>query len=138
MEDTYPQLRVSAPGRVIAIGDLHGDIGQARRALRLAGVLGEGDESGNPTWVGGDTTVVQVGDILDRGDDEIGILILLQKLEKEARKQGGGVYVLNGNHEVLNVSGDFRYVSRGAFGETMRFSQHLVKLAKPAKEKQGR
>lgn len=128
MEDTYPQLRVSAPGRVIAIGDLHGDIGQARRALRLAGVLGEGDESGNPTWVGGDTTVVQVGDILDRGDDEIGILILLQKLEKEARKQGGGVYVLNGNHEVLNVSGDFRYVSRGAFGETMRFSQHLVKL----------
>ena len=128
VEDTYPQLRVSAPGRVIAIGDLHGDIGQARRALRLAGVLGEGDESGNPTWVGGDTTVVQVGDILDRGDDEIGILILLQKLEKEARKQGGGVYVLNGNHEVLNVSGDFRYVSRGAFGETMRFSQHLVKL----------
>ena len=128
-EETYPQLRVSAPGRVIAIGDLHGDIGQARRALRLAGVLGEDDdESGNPTWVGGDTTLVQVGDILDRGDDEIGILILLQKLDKEAKKQGGGVYVLNGNHEVLNVSGDFRYVSRGAFGETMRFSQHLVKL----------
>ena len=123
-----PQLRVTAPGRVVAIGDLHGDIGQARRALRTAGVLDDEDDAGNPRWVGGDTTLVQLGDILDRGDDEIGILILLQKLDKEAQKQGGRVYVMNGNHEVLNVSGDFRYVSRGAFGESTRFSQHLVKL----------
>jgi hypothetical protein len=127
-EETYPELRVTAPGRVVAIGDLHGDIGQARRALRAAGVLDDEDDAGNPRWVGGDATVVQLGDILDRGDDEIGILILLQKLDKEARKEGGRVYVLNGNHEVLNVSGDFRYVSRGAFGESTRFSQHLVKL----------
>ena len=127
-EETYPQLRVTAPGRVVAIGDLHGDIGQARRALRMAGVLDDEDDAGNPRWVGGDTTLVQLGDILDRGDDEIGILILLQKLDKEAQKQGGRVYVMNGNHEVLNVSGDFRYVSRGAFGESTRFSEHLVKL----------
>jgi len=127
-EEAYPRLRVNAPGRVVAIGDLHGDIGQARRALRIAGVLDDGDDAVNPKWIGGNATLVQLGDILDRGDDEIGILILLQKLEKEARKQGGGVYVMNGNHEVLNISGDFRYVTRGAFGETTRFSQHLVKL----------
>ena len=127
-EEAYPRLRVSAPGRVVAIGDLHGDIGQARRALRIAGVLDDADDAVNPKWVGGNATLVQLGDILDRGDDEIGILILLQKLDKEARKQGGGVYVMNGNHEVLNISGDFRYVTRGAFGETTRFSQHLVKL----------
>jgi|TARA_B110000008_G_scaffold235397_1_gene240220 hypothetical protein len=94
----------------------------------MAGVLDDEDDAGNPRWVGGDTTLVQLGDILDRGDDEIGILILLQKLDKEAQKQGGRVYVMNGNHEVLNVSGDFRYVSRGAFGESTRFSEHLVKL----------
>lgn len=126
--DSYPELRVRATGRVVAIGDLHGDIGQARRALRIAGVLDDSDDHVNPKWIGGDTTLVQVGDILDRGDDEIGILILLQKLGKEAKKAGGAVYVMNGNHEVLNISGDFRYVSRGAFGETMRFSEHLVKL----------
>jgi hypothetical protein len=56
--------------------------------------------------------VVQVGDVLDRGDDEIAILILLQKLHKQAEKEGGAVYILNGNHEVLNVSGDFRYVTQ--------------------------
>ena len=126
--EAYPELRVKAPGRVVAIGDLHGDIGQARRALRLAGVLEDGDDGVNPKWVGGNATLVQLGDILDRGDDEIGILILLQKLDKEAKKAGGAVYVMNGNHEVLNISGDFRYVTRGAFGETTRFSQHLVKL----------
>jgi len=125
----YPKLHVQTSGRVVAIGDLHGDIQQARRALRIAGVLGKDDDDNvNPQWVGGDTVLVQVGDVLDRGDDEIGILILLQKLGKAARKAGGDVFVLNGNHEVLNISGDFRYVSRGAFHESMRFSDHLVKL----------
>ena len=40
--------------------------------------------------------MVQVGDILDRGDDEIAILILLQKLHKQAEMAGGAVYILNG------------------------------------------
>jgi hypothetical protein len=108
---------------------VHGDIGQARRALSIAGVLGEGGDAVNPEWVGGNTVVVQVGDVLDRGDDEIAILILLQKLHKQAEKQGGAVYILNGNHEVLNVSGDFRYVTQGAFQESMRFGEHLVNLS---------
>ena len=125
---TYPPLRVNAPGRVVALGDVHGDSGQARRALSIAGVLGEGGDAVNPEWVGGDTVVVQVGDVLDRGDDEIAILILLQKLHKQAEKEGGAVYILNGNHEVLNVSGDFRYVTQGAFQESMRFGEHLVNL----------
>ena len=124
----YPPLKVTAPGRVVALGDVHGDIGQARRALSIAGVLGEGGDAVNPEWVGGNTVVVQVGDVLDRGDDEIAILILLQKLHKQAEKEGGAVYILNGNHEVLNVSGDFRYVTQGAFQESMRFGEHLVNL----------
>ena len=127
--NNYPSLHVKTDGRIVAIGDLHGDIQQARRALRIAGVLGKDDNDHvSPKWVGGNTVLVQVGDVLDRGDDEIGILILLQKLGKAARKEGGDVFVLNGNHEVLNISGDFRYVSRGAFHESMRFSDHLVKL----------
>ena len=124
----YPPTRVTAPGRVVALGDVHGDIVQARRALTIAGVLGDGGDAVNPEWVGGNTTVVQVGDVLDRGDDEIAILILLQKLHKQAEKEGGAVYILNGNHEVLNVSGDFRYVTQGAFQESMRFGEHLVNL----------
>jgi hypothetical protein len=37
-----------------------------------------------------------------------GILRLLRDLDVQARKAGGAVYMLNGNHESLNVCGDFR------------------------------
>ena len=57
----------------VAVGDIHGDIVKAAGALCAAGVLGE--EDGLPVWTGGNTTIVQIGDVLDRGDSEIGELI---------------------------------------------------------------
>jgi len=100
------------------VGDLHGDLGKAIRSLQLARVLSMGPDGRAPTWVGGDTVVVQLGDVLDRGDDEIAILRLLQGLHEQALPQGGALYMLNGNHESLNVCGDFRYVTPGAFVES--------------------
>jgi len=103
----YPPTYVKAEGRVIAIGDLHGDLTKTLQSLELAGVLGR-DDTGRPTWVGGNTVVVQIGDVLDRGDCEIGIIMLLRQLHKMAQIEGGAVYMLNGNHESLNVCGDYR------------------------------
>ena len=37
-----------------------------------------------------------------------GSVLLLRELDRQARQQGGAVYMLNGNHESLNVAGDFR------------------------------
>ena len=54
-----------------AVGDIHGDIRKAITSLGIAGVLAE-DDAQRPVWVGGDTVVVQLGDVLDRGDHEIG------------------------------------------------------------------
>jgi len=34
--------------------------------------------------------------------------MLLRQLDKMARKEGGAVFMLNGNHESLNVCGDYR------------------------------
>ena len=74
--------------------------------LEMAGVA---EFSSNvPRWTGGDTIVVQLGDILDRGDAEIASLMLLRQLGRQAEREGGAVHVLNGNHEGLNVCGDFR------------------------------
>jgi hypothetical protein len=99
-----------APERVVAIGDLHGDLDAARRALRLGGAI-----DGSDAWIGGKLVVVQTGDAIDRGDDDRKILDLLEKLKLEAPKSGGEVVALLGNHEVMNGQLDFRYVTGGAF-----------------------
>lgn len=103
-------FRFPAPARLVAIGDLHGDVASTREALRLAGAIDENDH-----WSGGKLVVVQTGDQLDRGDGEREILWLLDRLKGEASKAGGAVHVLNGNHETMNVLGDFRYVTARGF-----------------------
>lgn len=112
-----PTLRVSAPGRIIAVGDIHGDIGKAISLFKMIGVV-EATEKGL-IWIGGNTTIVQLGDVLDRGSREIASLQLLRNLDCQARKQGGSVHMLNGNHESLNVAGDFRYATQGGMLETV-------------------
>ena len=103
-------LKREQTGRLVAIGDLHGDMDATRRALRLAGAIDEAD-----AWIGGDLQIVQTGDILDRGDDEQEILDLFAKLTTAAAAAGGAIIQLQGNHELMNAMGDFRYVTRGGF-----------------------
>lgn len=55
----------------------------------------------------------QVGDILDRGDQELKLLYLLERLQRQAAAAGGALWVLNGNHETMNVGGNFRYATQG-------------------------
>jgi hypothetical protein len=102
--------RYPGVGRLIAIGDLHGDLTASRRALRAAGAIDERDR-----WIGGDLVVVQLGDLLDRGDEEQAVLELFARLAEEAAAAGGAVHVLNGNHELMNVALDLRYVTPGGF-----------------------
>lgn len=104
--------RFLAPARLVAIGDLHGDIAATRKAFRLAGAIDQSDR-----WIGGDLVVVQTGDQLDRGDDEQAILELLAKIQREAAEAGGALHILNGNHEFMNALGDLRYVTPGGFAD---------------------
>lgn len=104
--------KVPAPKRMVAIGDMHGDLAAARAALRTAGAIDANDK-----WIGGDLVVVQTGDILDRGDDEQAILDLLFELEGQAKAAGGALIMLLGNHELMNAAGDFRYVTRGGMSD---------------------
>lgn len=99
-----------AAARIIAFGDVHGDVEASRAALRLGGAIDEHD-----AWIGKDLVVVQTGDQLDRGDTEPEILDLFERLGREAKRAGGAFYALNGNHEVMNVAGDFRYVTEDGF-----------------------
>jgi hypothetical protein len=118
--------------RIVVIGDIHGDLNMMKQLLKAGGVI---DNDGK--WTTGknkDTVVVQVGDQIDRcrfngilckeknatendeGNDWV-ILQYMTKLHSMAQEHGGAVYSLLGNHELMNVDGDFRYVSYAGFKE---------------------
>jgi hypothetical protein len=92
--------------RVVAVGDVHGSYDGLVAVLRMAGLVDE-----KARWSGRKAHLVQVGDFLDRGKDTRGVLDLLMRLQKDAARSGGRVHVLLGNHEVMNMLGDLRYVN---------------------------
>ncbi|MCI0352383.1 MAG: metallophosphoesterase [Acidobacteriales bacterium] len=97
---------LAAAQRVVAVGDIHGDFDAFVRILRQTGLIDEQQK-----WAGGKSTLVQTGDFLDRGPRVREVMDLLMALEKQSRKAGGRVLVLLGNHEVMNIAGDLRYVT---------------------------
>ena len=103
-----PALAAMAPGppRVIAIADVHGAYSELISILQRTRLVDE-----NRRWVGGSATLVQTGDVLDRGAKARDCLELLMNLERQAAKAGGKVIPLLGNHEVLNLMNDLRYVT---------------------------
>ncbi|KAL6302428.1 Metallo-dependent phosphatase [Sparassis latifolia] len=100
---------ITVPGqftrRIVAVGDLHGDFPNAQTVLQMAGVV---DHNGN--WTGAVDFLVQTGDIIDRGDDTIKLFLWMERLRDEAHAAGGTVLSHLGNHEWMNVIGDWRYV----------------------------
>src|SRR5580700_9079752 len=91
---------------VVAIGDVHGDFDDFVAILQRVGLI-----DAQQHWTGGKATLVQVGDLLDRGPKPRDVMDLLMTLEKEAPQAGGQVVSLLGNHEVMNIMGDLRYVT---------------------------
>lgn len=102
-------VRFQAP-RIIAFGDVHGAFDQLFRLLQDLDVV---DDSGS--WTAGSTHLVSLGDLLDRGADSKQVMDLLMKLQPEALAAGGRVHVVLGNHELMNLTGDLRYVSKGEY-----------------------
>jgi len=111
-------------------------------------------------WIGGETYIVQVGDQVDRcrpyndnicrnlgstpndEDSDLEIMLFYDSLDKIAKMKGGRVYSLLGNHEIMNVMGDMRYVSSKGLkefsptpksvdaGEDMRIKLFNTKIAR--------
>jgi hypothetical protein len=99
----------SAPGpRIVVVGDIHGAGTNLAQILQAAGLI-----DAQRKWTGGTARLVQTGDILDRGPEVREAIDLLMRLEGEARRAGGRIDVLFGNHEGMNVLRDYRDVLAG-------------------------
>ena len=104
------QYKWSGVDRIVAVSDPHGAHTALLKTLNNAGVI---DAEGS--WSGGSTHLVITGDLLDRGPDSRAIMDLVMRLEDESLADGGRVHLTLGNHEVMNLVGDLRYVSRSEY-----------------------
>ena len=89
------------------VGDVHGRYDQVTKLLIKANVI---DEDLN--WTAGKSHIVFLGDVFDRGDDVIKVLWFIYGLEEKAALAGGKVHMVLGNHEIMTMTKDLRYVSR--------------------------
>lgn len=93
------------PEKILAISDIEGNFGGFASILRSSGVI---DSSYN--WSFGKGHLVLLGDFFDRGKNVTECLWLIYKLEQEAETAGGKVHFILGNHEVMVMRNDLRYV----------------------------
>lgn len=84
--------------RIVAIGDLNAADDVLIDILRSTGLIDR-----KLRWAGGAAELVQVGDLFNRGGGAALALKLLLRLQREARRDGGSVTVLLGNHEAMTA-----------------------------------
>ena len=104
------KYEISSSQRLLVFGDLEGRIEDFQKQLEGQGLINDQDH-----WCGGDAVVVTAGDTIDgkgNSSDDRRMIDYLVQLDEEAQLTGGRVLALFGNHEELNVRGNFRYTSR--------------------------
>jgi hypothetical protein len=100
-----PVTEYVQPDSLFVLGDTHGSFDRVIVGLQAAGVIDE-----NLDWSGGRSHLAFAGDLTDRGPDVLRLLWFVYTLEQQARAAGGRVHVLLGNHEIMVMLADLRYV----------------------------
>ncbi|GAB2791196.1 hypothetical protein HNQ93_003442 [Hymenobacter luteus] len=96
-----------APAKMLVVSDIEGNFKGLDLLLRTTGVVDSAYR-----WRFGNGHLVVVGDVFDRGLQVTECLWLLYKLEQEAARAGGKVHFILGNHELMNLTGHYKYVRR--------------------------
>lgn len=91
--------------KMLVISDIEGEFRAFRKLLQANGVIDQ-----DYKWTFGNGHLVLVGDFFDRGEAVTQVLWLIYSLEEKAKDAGGYVHFILGNHEIMNMSGDLRYV----------------------------
>jgi hypothetical protein len=95
------------PEKLIALSDIEGNFDVLSKLLKANKVI---DDQYN--WIYGKGHLVFVGDMFDRGNQVTECLWLIYALEDKAKSAGGYVHFILGNHEIMNLSGNLKYVQK--------------------------
>jgi hypothetical protein len=112
-----PHIYEDVP-KIFAVSDIHGEYEALVDLLVNAGIVDE-----NLHWSWGAGHLVVDGDVFDRGDLVTECLWLIYRLEREAIQAGGRVHFVLGNHEIMAMQGDLRYVNEKYTGGVERRSR---------------
>lgn len=102
---TTPPVTYPKPQKLFAISDVEGNFNTVTGILKQHKVI---DDKLN--WSFGKGHFVIIGDVFDRGNHVTELLWLIYRLETQAQNSGGNVHMLIGNHEMMNLQNDLRYV----------------------------
>jgi diadenosine tetraphosphatase ApaH/serine/threonine PP2A family protein phosphatase len=111
------------PKKALVISDIEGNFGAFRKLLVANKVIDE-----NFNWTFDDGHVLFVGDFVDRGQHQMEVLWLIYSLEDKAKAAGGYVHYVLGNHEIMNLSGDLRYLDPKYFKAAQLMNKQYVEL----------
>lgn len=93
------------PMKLLVVSDIEGNFLPFCKLLQRGGVIDK-----YLKWIFDDGHLVIVGDCFDRGEQVTECLWLIYSLEEKAKLEGGRIHFILGNHEIMNMNGDWRYV----------------------------
>ncbi|WP_299887003.1 metallophosphoesterase [uncultured Lacinutrix sp.] len=89
--------------KILAISDIESGYKTFRDFLIANGVIDK-----NLNWTFSKGHLVLVGDFVDRGFSTTQVLWFIFKLEQDAKRHGGLVHFILGNHELYNMQGQYK------------------------------
>ncbi len=92
---------------LFVVGDVHGRYDELINLLEKSNIINK-----ELDWVGGKSNLVFLGDLFDRGNNVTKVLWFIYELEEKAKKAGGKVHLVLGNHEIMTMTKDLRYLGK--------------------------
>jgi hypothetical protein len=130
--------------KLYILGDLHGDLENTKIALQKAGLINSDNQ-----WIKSNCKLIQMGDQVDavcRTKDkekcnniinlDVEVIYFMEEMARQAEKFNSKVISILGNHEIMNIYGDLRFVAEndikriGGRNERLRLFQPGSELAK--------
>jgi hypothetical protein len=107
---SYPQKIESSTysdiSKFFVISDVHGQFDRMIEILKNSRII-----DANNDWAWGNGHLIVLGDVFDRGDKVTECLWFIHQLEMQAENWKGKVHYLLGNHEIMVLQNDDRYIN---------------------------